>query len=332
VRLESLLAAMYEELPDAKISYALGCEVRSADRSGIAEAAACAASADLAIVVLGDDSGLFGRATSGEGCDVTDVSLPGVQQELLNAVLDTGVPVVLVMISGRPYALGDAPAQLAAAVQSFFAGQEGARAIAGVLSGRVTPSGKLPVQVPADGGGQPAPYLRVPLAERSGASAADPTPLYPFGHGLSYTTFEYSGLSITGSSTEPDGLVATDGVADIACTVRNTGQRAGAEVVQLYLHDQVAQVARPVRYLAGFARVTLEPGESATVTFRLHADRTAFAGRSGDRIVEPGDFDVLIGSSATDIRLTGTISMHGPVRVVGPDRVLSTPVSIRQPA
>jgi beta-xylosidase len=332
VQLESLLAALHEELPDAKISYAPGCDVRSADRSGIPEAAACAASADLAIVVLGDDSGLFGRATSGEGCDVTDVSLPGVQQELLDAVLDTGVPVVLVTISGRPYAVGGAPNRLAAAVQSFFAGQEGARALAGVLSGRVTPSGKLPVQIPADGGGQPAPYLRVPLAERNGASAADPTPLYPFGHGLSYTTFEYSGLSITGPGAAGNGLIATDGAADISCTVRNSGQRSGTEVVQLYLHDPVAQVSQPVRYLAGFARVSLESGESAAVTFKLHADRTAFAGLSGQRVVEPGSIDVLIGSSADDIRLTGTITMHGPLRVVGPDRVLTTPVSICGPA
>jgi beta-xylosidase len=332
VQLQSLLAALHEELPDTKISYAQGCDVRSADRSGIAEAEACAAAADLAIVVLGDDSGLFGRGTSGEGCDVTDLNLPGVQQDLLDAVLDTGVPVVLVTISGRPYALGGTAPRLAAAVQSFFAGQEGARAVAGVLSGRVTPSGKLPVQVPADGGGQPAPYLRVPLAERNGASAADPSPLFPFGHGLSYTTFEYSGLSVTGVGADTDGLIATDGAADVSCTVRNSGNRPGTEVVQLYLDDPVAQVPRPVRYLAGFARVALEPGEAREVTFRLHADRTAFAGRSGQRVVEPGDIDVLIGSSATDVRLTGTLTLHGPARVAGPDRVLTTPVSLSDPA
>jgi beta-xylosidase len=328
VALESLLAALREELPDAAISHARGCDVREADRSGIDDAAACAAAADLAIVVLGDQAGLFGRGTSGEGCDAPDLRLPGVQQELLDAVLETGVPVVLVLITGRPYAVGGA-GRVAAAIQSFFPGEEGTGAIARVLSGRVTPSGKLPIEMPASSGVQPAFYLRTRPAEYSTASAADPTPLFAFGHGLSYTSFEYSQLTLTGP--EADGAMATDGTTDIGCTVRNSGERAGAEVVQLYLRDPVAQVTRPVQYLAGFGRVALEAGQSRRVTFRLHADRTAFAGRSGQRIVEPGRIDVLIGSSATDIRLTGTLTMHGPERVVGPDRVLSTPVVVSDP-
>ncbi len=327
VQLSSLLTALRDELPDTAISFAPGCDVRTADRSGIAAAVACAAAADLALVVLGDQAGLFGRGTSGEGCDATDLRLPGVQQELLDAVLDTGVPVVLVMISGRPYALGDVAPRLAACVQSFFPGQEGSGAIAGVLSGRVTPTGKLPIGIPADIGAQPAPYLRPRLAERTGASSVDPTPLFPFGHGLSYTSFEYSGLSV---GTEEG--VPTDGAVDIGCTVRNTGELPGAEVVQLYLHDPVAQVARPVRYLAGFARIELQPGQARTVTFRLHADRTAFCGLAGRLVVEPGQIDVLIGSSSADIRLTGTLTLHGPERTVGVDRVLTTPVTITDAA
>ncbi len=327
VHLDSVLTALREELPDTAISYARGCDVRTPDRSGIADAAACAAAADLAVVVLGDEAGLFGRGSSGEGCDVADLRLPGVQQDLLDAVLDTGVPVVLVMITGRPYALGDVAPRLAAAVQSFFPGQEGAGAIAGVLSGRITPSGKLPIGIPVGIGGQPAPYLRTRLAERTGASAADPTPLFPFGHGLSYTSFEYSGLSV---GTHEEAL--THEAVDIGCTIRNTGELPGAEVVQLYLHDPVAQVTRPVRYLAGFARVALEPGQTRRVTFRLHADRTAFCGRSGRLIVEPGQIDVLIGSSSADIRLTGTLMLHGPQRTVGVDRVLTTPVTVTDAA
>ena len=329
VRLESLLTALRKELPDNAISYARGCDVRSPDGSGIADAAACAAAADVAIVVLGDEAGLFGRGTSGEGCDAPDLRLPGVQQELLDAVLQTGVPVVLVLITGRPYAIGGGTGQLAAAIQSFFPGEEGAGAIARVLSGRVTPSGKLPIEMPAIGAAQPAFYLRTRPAEYSTASATDPMPLFPFGHGLSYTSFQYSQLSLT--SPDADGMMATDGATDIGCTVRNTGERAGAEVVQLYLRDPVAQVTRPVQYLAGFGRVALEPGQSRRVTFRLHADRTSFVGRSGHRVVESGRIDVLIGSSATDIRLTGTLTMHGPERVVGPDRVLSTPVVVSGP-
>jgi beta-xylosidase len=321
---QSVLAALQAEFPAAEISAAQGCSVRSADRDGFAAAVSSAAAADLVVAVLGDEAGLFGRGSSGEGCDAPDLRLPGVQQDLLDALVATGVPVVLVLIAGRPYALGDAPARLGAAVLSFFPGQEGAAAIAGVLSGRVTPSGKLPVEVPAHSGGQPAPYLRPTLAGPTGVSALDPTPLYPFGHGLSYTSFEYSQLSIG-----PAGLaIRTDGAAEISCTVRNAGQRPGAEVVQLYLGDPVAEVVRPVRFLAGFARVALAPGQSRRITFRLHADRTAFSGRSGERIVEPGRIDVQIGSSSADIRLVGVVTLEGPRRVVGPDRVLTTPVTM----
>jgi beta-xylosidase len=328
VPVRSLLAAVRDEFPDSTISYARGCDVRSGDRSGIVAAADCAAGADLAIVALGDEAGMFGRGTSGEGSDAADLRLPGVQQDLLDAVLATGVPVVLVMISGRPYAIGRSVGRLAAAVQSFFSGQEGTAALAGVLSGRVTPSGKLPIEIPAGSGAQPAPYLRAPLADRTAVSTIDPTPLFAFGHGLSYTSFEYSQLSIAAAGTSSDGMVQTDGAADVSCTVSNSGSRRGTEIVQLYLHDPVAQVVRPVRYLAGFARVSLEPGEAATVVFRLHADRTAFCGLSGERVVEPGRIDVQIGSSSTDIRLTGTLTLHGPARVTGAERVLTTPVTV----
>ena len=143
------------------------------------------------IAVLGDEAGLFGRGTSGEGCDVDTLRLPGAQEELLDRLTGAGVPVVLVLISGRPYALSAAAGRLAAAVQAFFPGEEGGPAVAGVLSGRVVPSGKLLVRLPLSYGSQPSPYLRAPLADRN-----EPA-LFPFGHGLSYTTFEYSGLSIS---------------------------------------------------------------------------------------------------------------------------------------
>jgi len=318
----SALDALREEFRGASISYAQGCDVRSADRSGIPAAVACASEADLVIAVVGDQAGLFGRGSSGEGCDAADLRLPGVQQDLVEALIATAVPVVLVAVSGRPYALGDVADHLGAVVQAFFPGEEGAGAIAGVLSGRVVPSGKLPIEMPSAHAGQPATYLHAKLAGRTDVSSVDPTPLFPFGHGLSYTTFEYSGLSI-----DP-GTIATDAAADIGCTVKNTGARPGAEIVQLYLHDPVAQVVRPVRYLAGFCRVALEPGQARRVVFRLHADRTAFHGRSGTRIVEPGLIEVQVGSSSADLRLTGTIALHGQERVVAADRVLTTPVSV----
>jgi hypothetical protein len=222
--------------------------------------------------------------------------------------------------------------RLDAIVQTFFSGQAGGDAIAAVLSGRVAPSGKLPIQMPS-AAGQPAGYLHAPLAGPSEVSSADPAPLFPFGHGLSYTSFEYSGLTVTpaGPPASPNGAtasIATDGAAEIGCTVRNTGGRAGTEVVQLYLRDPVAQVARPVRYLAGFARVPLEPGQARRVVFSLHADRTAFSGLSGARVVEPGDIEVAVGSSAADLRLHGRLELHGPQRTVGAGRVLTTPVAI----
>ena len=335
IEIPTVLSALTRELPGARIVHERGCDVRSADRSQIGAAVAAARSSELVIAVLGDEAGLFGHGTSGEGCDVDTLRLPGAQPELLDELIATGVPVVLVLVSGRPYALGPAAGKLAAAVQAFFPGEEGGTALAGVLSGRVVPSGKLPAGLPLSGGAQPSPYLRTPLADRSELSSVDPAPLFPFGHGLSYTTFAYSSLSIVpagpgapGTGAGPDAQIPVDGAADISCTVRNTGSRAGAEVVQLYLRDPVAQVVRPVRSLAGFARVPLEPGEARRVTFRLDADRTAFHGRSGERIVEPGLIEVEVGSSSGDISLRGSLTLTGAERTVGADRVLTTPVTI----
>jgi beta-xylosidase len=289
------------------------------------------------IAVLGDEAGLFGRGSSGEGCDVTDLRLPGAQGELLDELVAVGKPVVLVLVTGRPYAIGPVAGQLAAVVQAFFPGQEGGGAIAGVLSGRVVPSGKLPMELPLAAGAQQPSYLASPLAARTSVSSVDPTPLYPFGHGLSYTTFEYSDLCVRAEPAEPGradadpaalASIGTDGTAEIACTVRNAGDLAGAEVVQVYLRDPVAQAARPVRYLAGFARVPLAPGQSRRVVFRLHADRTAFHGVSGARVVEPGLIEVGIGSSSADLRLHAEIELFGAERMVGADRVLTTPTAV----
>jgi beta-xylosidase len=319
VEVATVLAALRAERAD--VSYARGCDVATDDRSGFAEAVTTARSAELIVAVLGDEAGLWGHGTSGEGCDVTDLSLPGVQRELLQALADTGTPVVVVLVTGRPYALGDVAGRLAAAVQAFFPGEEGGRAIAGVLTGRVTPSGKLPVEIPRLPGAQPSTYLRSPNAAQHAGSDVDPTPLFAFGHGLSYTTFGYENLELSADD------VATDGEVEISCTVRNAGSVAGTEVVQLYLSDPVASVVRPVRWLAGFTRVALAPGESARVTFRLHADRTAFTGRDGTRVVEPGVIAVAVGGASDDLPLSDSFTLTGPVRAVGADRVLTTPVS-----
>jgi beta-xylosidase len=304
--------------------HARGCEVAVPGESGFAAAVSSTRSADLVVAVVGDEAGLFGHGTSGEGCDVAELKLPGSQQELLLALADTGLPVVAVLVTGRPYALGAVAGRLAAVVQAFFPGEEGGGAIAGVLTGRVTPSGRLPVEIPRDAGAQPSTYLRPRNAARHSGSSVDPTPLFAFGHGLSYTTFEYADLTLSAAE------VATDGTVEIACTVRNSGPVAGGEVVQLYLGDPVASVVRPVRWLSGFARVALEPGEAARVTFLVHADRTAFTGRDLTKIVEPGTIAVNLGGSSADLPLMGSFTLTGPLRTVGVDRVLATPVTVKK--
>jgi beta-xylosidase len=236
--------------------------------------------------------------------------LPGRQHDLLERLLDTGVPVVVGLIEGRPYALGTAPERAAAIVASFFPGEEGASAIAGVLSGRVEPSGRLPVSVPATPDGQPATYLGGPLAHRSGTSNVDPTARFPFGHGLTYTTFEWAGPTVG------ETRIPTDGSATIELAIRNTGRRAGVEVVQLYLHDPVASVVRPVNRLVGYARVALEAGESATVTFEVPADVSAFTGRDGNKIVEPGLLELRLGASSGDVRMKALVELTGATRLV----------------
>jgi beta-glucosidase-like glycosyl hydrolase len=319
----TVVEALRAELPDTQIAYELGCEVNGADRSGFTAATAAARDADLCVALVGDLAGLFGHGTSGEGCDAEDLRLPGVQADLLAELAATGTPLVVVVVSGRPYALGEVSEQAAALVQAFMPGEEGGSAIAGVLSGRVQPGGKLPVQIPRVAGGQPGTYLQPPLGTNShGISNLDPTPLYPFGYGTSYTTFTVEDLRL--SATE----IPTDGEFTATVRVRNTGARDGDEVVQLYLHDVIAPVTRPLVQLTGFARVTLAAGESADVVFHVHADRTAFAGPDLRRIVEPGDIEVLVGTSAAHLPCTGRVRLTGPVRPVGHDRRLDTPTEV----
>ena len=322
IEVPSALDALRAELPSSSLSHERGCDVRGDNRSGFGAAVTAARDADLCVAFVGDLAGLFGHGTSGEGCDAEDLRLPGVQQDFLDELLDTGTPVVVVVVSGRPYALGDVHGRAAGLVQAFMPGEEGGAAIAGVLSGRVQPSGRLPVQIPRVPGGQPGTYLQPPLgAENAGVSNLDPTPLFPFGYGRSYTSFAVEDLRIS------DKEIPTDGEFTVTVRLTNTGTRPGAEVVQLYLRDVVAQVTRPARQLTGFARVELAPAEARDVTFRVHADRTAFTGLDMTRVVEPGDFDVLVGTSADDLPCRGTVRLTGPERVVGAGRRLDTPVT-----
>ena len=316
IGLPTLRETLTAEFPDADITYVRGTGVDDGDLSGLDEAVRAAREADVTLVALGDRAGLFGRGTSGEGCDAETLDLPGAQQQLLDALLDTGTPVVTVLLAGRPYALGRAVTESAAIVQSFFPGEEGTHAIAGVLSGRVNPSGRLPIGVPRAPGSQPSTYLGARLAQASEVSNVDPTPAFPFGHGLSYTRFDWTDLTVDADE------APTDGEFTLTFTVRNTGDRSGTEVVQLYLHDPVASVVQPVQRLVGYTRVTLEPGEARRLTVTVPADLASFTGRDGRRVVEPGALELRLASSSANPRLTSRVALTGAERHVDHTRRL----------
>lgn len=313
------------------LAYEQGCTVTGDDTSGIAAAVAVATDSDVCVLAVGDRAGLFGRGTSGEGCDAGDLRLPGVQPDLVRAVLATGTPVVLVLLTGRPYALEADVDAAAAIVQAFFPGQRGGQALAEILTGAVNPSGRLPVSVPGTVAGLPATYLSPPLGRRSEVSSIDPTPAFPFGHGLSYTTFDWTdghALGAGGERLEEPASWAVDGDATVRVTVRNTGERAGVEVVQLYLHDPVAQTTRPVVRLVGYARVALEPGTAAQVTFAVPADLASFTGVHGGRVVEPGGVELRFGRSSGETASTVRLCLTGAERSAGPQRQLKSRVRI----
>ncbi|WP_431987731.1 glycoside hydrolase family 3 N-terminal domain-containing protein [Streptomyces parvulus] len=316
IELPTLRAALAAEFPGTEFTVARGTGVDDADVSGIPDAVRAAREADVVVAVLGDRAGLFGRGTSGEGCDVESLDLPGAQRHLLDALLDTGTPVVTVLLAGRPYALGRAVTESAAIVQSFFPGEEGTAALAGVLGGRTAPSGRLPVSVPRAAGAQPTTYLGARLAHASEVSSIDPTPAFGFGHGLTYTTFAWSDLTVDAER------APTDGEFSLALTVRNTGARHGTEVVQLYLHDPVASVVQPVQRLVGYTRVPLAPGEARRVRVAVPADLASFTGREGHRVVEPGTLELRFAASSTAPPLTATVTLTGAERRVDHTRRL----------
>ncbi len=310
ISVPTVLEALRGELAGADVVHVEGCGVDDPDTTGIAAARAAAAGADVAVVVVGDRAGLFGRGTVGEGCDRDDLELPGVQRELVEEVLAAGTPVVLVLLTGRPYAVGWALERCAAVVQAFFPGEEGGGAVAGVLSGRVNPSGRLPVSLPRPSGAQPYSYLHAPLGGDGEVTNLCSAPALPFGHGLSYTSFRHDDLEVLGVPTTRGGVRVT-------VRVTNTGGRAGDDVVQLYGRDPVASVTRPVAQLLGYRRIHLAPGDAAVVRFTVPSGRLAFTDRAGTRVVEPGDLELWVGGSSADRETTATAVLEGPVHPVG---------------
>ena len=255
-----------------------------------------------------DRAGLFGRGTSGEGSDASSLRLPGVQAEFLEALLGTGTPVVAVLVTGRGYVL-PAGAGNAAVLQAFFPGEEGAGAIARILSGAVNPSGRLPMSMPAVDGAQPYSYLHPALGEAGSVSNLRTEPRFPFGFGLSYTSFEYRDFTA-------DTRVDVVGSMHCAVTVTNTGERAGEDVVQIYGTDLYASVTRPLVQLLAFQRVALAAGASARLDFAIPTRQFAFTDAEGYRIVEPGAIEVSLRRSANEVVATVAAELVGDIHRV----------------
>ncbi|ELQ6214969.1 glycoside hydrolase family 3 N-terminal domain-containing protein [Cronobacter dublinensis] len=328
------LAALREQLGGALAGYAKGCHIIekrmagapvfpgdsgekpmqqspvSDDVSLIPDAVALAGQSDVVLAFVGDLSGLFQSGTVGEGSDTDSLQLPGVQQQLLEALVETGKPVVVVMTGGRPYHLGGLESRVAAWVMAWAPGQEGGHAIADLLTGKAEPQGRLVVSVPKSAGAMPYYYNHklksggTPYAFHFGSR-------YPFGYGKTWTEFRYGALDIAQTR------VPMAGEVEVSVTVTNSGAQAGSEVVQLYVHDKVASMVRPVQELKAFGRVTLAPGASARVTFRVPVDMLSFTRRDGARIVEPGEFDIRVGANSGDIRSRGTVIVEGETQVLG---------------
>ena len=276
------------------VLYAKGCGITDTATAGFAEAVAAAKQADVAVLVLGEAGDM-----SGEAASRANIDLPGVQQQLLEAVHATGTPVVLVIMNGRPLTIPWAAEHVPAIVESWFLGVETGPALAAVLFGDVSPSGKLPVTFPRYVGQIPLYYNHKNTGRPTGPDKYTSkytdmpvTPLFPFGHGLSYTTFGYADLRLSTSRITPAGTLR------VSVTVTNTGAREGAEVVQLYVHDEVGSVTRPVRQLAGFRRISLKPGEARTVNFSLTAKELGLYNKDMKWVVEPGKFRVFVGGSS----------------------------------
>ncbi len=324
----TVLAGLREALGErVGINYAKGCDLVGSSREGFDRAVEAARKSDLAVVVIGDTSEIVGDlslgdeaynrlATVGEAFDTTDPRPPGVQENLVRAVHAAGKPVIVIMIHGRPYSIPWMKANIPAILSAFYPGEQGGNAIAGILLGRVNPSGRLPVSVPRSAGHIPTVYDYKPTGrgvygqrgtpEKPGRDYVftSPDPLYPFGFGLSYTTFGYDHLTIE----KP--CVATDATVRLSFIVSNVGSRAGKEVVQVYIRDEVSSTTTPTLRLYRFKKILLEPGGSRKLEFEIPVSELALWDAAMKRVVEPGRFQVLVGASAEDIRLKGAFEVR----------------------
>jgi len=323
----TILDAIRDALPGAEVVHAAGSGISAGTDEELEEAVTLARDADVAVLVVGERSGLTDDSTTGEFRDRATLGLLGRQQELVEAVAATGTPIVLVVVSGRPLALPWAAEHCDAILLAWVPGDAGPDAIANVLAGVSNPGGKLPLSMPRSVGQLPLTYRHHPTGGRShpkGDYVDSPvSPLWPFGFGRSYTTFAVDALRL--DRTE---LATTGDAVTIRVDVTNTGTRAGDEVVQLYIRDEEATIARPVRELRGFRRVHLEPGECRTVAFVLSTEHLSYVGADLHRVVEPGRVSVQVGTSSVDLPLATELLLRGPVFELVERTVYLTPSTI----
>jgi beta-glucosidase len=294
-------------LPGTEVVHVRGCHVSDAEDNDLPSAIEAARNADVAIVCVGGSSGLLPQNTVGEMRDSATLELTGAQSRLVVAVAETGVPTVVIVMSGRVHTLAEVAAHANALLWTAPPGEEGGNGLADVLTGSVNPSGRLPVTLPRTVGQVPIHHDMRSRGDRSEIWGdyvdAPASSLFAFGHGLSYTTFDYGDLSIVaGATTDP---------VFVSVTVTNTGRHDGDEVVQLYVRDEVASVARPIRELIGFTRVALSRGARAQVTFVVHPSRLAFHDASVECVTEPGSFTFFVGGSSDKTPVQTTVELTG---------------------
>ncbi len=312
--------------PQTQVRYAKGCDVLDDSTEGFAEAVAIAQQSDVAILVVGDKSGLTDECTSGEARDRAVLDLPGVQEDLVRAVHATGTPVIVVLVNGRPLTIAWLLDNVPAILVAWLPGEEGGNAVADVLFGDVSPGGKLPMSFPRAVGQIPTFYNHKPSGGRSHWKEhyveTNVKPQFPFGFGLSYTQFAIDNLQLSNTQARAGETV------DISVDVTNVGDRTGDEVVQLYIHDVLASVTRPVKELKGFQRLTLQPSEKKTVTFHLPVNQLAFYDREMAFVVEPGTIEVMVGSSSRDLPCKATFEIVGETANVAQSKAYFCPTSV----
>jgi beta-glucosidase len=310
------------------VRYAKGCDIRSDSRDGFAKAIEAAKKSEIAVVVVGDKSGLVEDCTSGETRDRADLDLPGIQEELVKVLYETGAPIIVVLINGRPLSINWIAEKIPAIIEAWLPGEEGANAVVDVLFGNYNPGGKLPISFPRSVGQVPVYYNHKPSGGRSHWKGdyveMSSKPLFPFGYGLSYNSFEYSNMIIMPES------VSIDGQVEISIDIKNTGYCTGDEVIQLYVNDMQSETTRPVKELRGFKRITLKPDQKKTITFILSITQLGFYNKDMKYVVEPGTIKIMLGSSSENIRSTGEFEITGEVTEISNIKKYFTSVRVNK--